>query len=131
MQENLFLKFFNAIINTRIMNNQTNVFEDLFSTTADYLETKGELLQLKAVDKSSGIVSSFVSGIVISIVCCIVLIMLSIGASIWLGDILGSLYIGFFAVAGFYLLVLLILYIGRNSLLKIPVENFFVKKLLN
>ena len=113
------------------MNNQTNVFEDLFSTTADYLETKGELLQLKAVDKSSGIVSSFVSGIVIGIVCFVALILLSIGAAIWLGDMLGNLYLGFFVVAGFYLLILIILYFGRHALLRKPLANLFVNKLLN
>lgn len=113
------------------MNNHINVFEDLLSKTADYLETKGELLKLKAVDKGSGIASSFVSGLVIGIVCFVVLIMLSIGASIWLGTMLGNLYLGFFVIAGFYLLILLILLLGRHSLLIKPVANLFVKKLLN
>ena len=34
------------------MQEQTNAIEDLFSKTTDYLETKVELLELKAISKN-------------------------------------------------------------------------------
>ncbi|UEG51047.1 phage holin family protein [Ferruginibacter lapsinanis] len=113
------------------MTNQTNAFEDLFSKTTDYLETKGELLQLKVVDKTADMASSLVSGLVIGVVCCLAVIMLSIGMAIWVGRMLGEEYLGFFIIAGLYLIASLVLYIGRKNLLKSPVGNLVVKKLLN
>ncbi len=113
------------------MHDQTNAIEDLFSKATDYLETKVELLELKAAGKTSDIASSFVSGLVIGVVSALVVIFLNIGIAIWLGNIFGAVYLGFFAVGAFYLLVLLIVYLARTYLLKTPVKNSVIKYLLN
>lgn len=113
------------------MQEQTNAIEDLFSKATDYLETKVELLELKAAGKTSDIASSFVSGLVIGIVSGLVIIFLNIGIAIWLGGIFGSLYLGFFTVAAFYLVVLFIVYLTRAHLLKTPVKDAVIKYLLN
>ncbi len=113
------------------MNNETNAFEDLFNKTTDFLETKAELIQLKVVNKTSDIASSFVSRLVMGVVICLIIVLLSIGTAIWVGTMLGELYLGFFIVTGFYLLILLILYFGRNTLVKSVVKNSMIKNMLN
>ena len=113
------------------MQEQTNAIEDLFSKATDYLETKVELLELKAAGKTSDIASTFVSGLVIGIVSALVILFLNIGVAIWLGGIFGAVYLGFFAVAAFYLVVLLIVYLARTHLLKTPVKHSVIKYLLN
>ena len=112
------------------MQNQTNAIEDLFSKTTDYLEARVELLELKAIGKTSVITSSFVSGLVIGIVISLVLIFLHLGIAIWLGTILGKLYYGFFIVAGFYTLVAILVYLLRKQLLQTPVKNAVIKNLI-
>ena len=111
------------------MQDQANAIEDLFSKTTDYLETRVELLELKAIGKTSIITSSFVSGLVIGIMLSMIAIFLHLGIAIWLGKIFGELYYGFFAVAGFYLLVAVIVYFSRKKLLQTPVKNAIIKNL--
>jgi len=56
------------------MENETNAFEGLFSKTTDYLETRAELLRLKAAGKIAELISSLVSRIVIVCIGCMVMI---------------------------------------------------------
>ena len=109
------------------MQTQTNAVEDLFSKTTDYLETKVELLELKAVSKISNIASSFVSGFVMGIVILVFLLFFNIGIAFWLGALFGKTYLGFLAVAGFYLLVFIIVYATRKKIIQLPVKEFIIK----
>jgi len=113
------------------MQHETNALEDLFSKTTGYLETRAEIARLKAVGKASEVGSAIVSRLIIGVLSLLVLVFLNIGIAIWLGDLLGELYLGFFAVTGFYLLVVLILYAGRKTILKARFKNIMVKDLLN
>ena len=112
-------------------NEQPNVLESLFERTNDYLETRVELAKLKAIRKSSEIVSSVASKIVLGVVLCFFLMVLNIGLGLWVGELLGKSYLGFFALAGFYLIVGLIIYASRDKLLKAPVANSIIKKINN
>jgi phosphoglycerol transferase MdoB-like AlkP superfamily enzyme len=113
------------------MENQPNAIGSLFETAGDYLETRVDLLKLKAVDKSSDIASSIVSRIVICLIITFGIFILNIGLSIWLGTVLGEVWYGFFAVGGFYILLAVVLVIFRNKWLKGPLNDLIVKKLLN
>ena len=113
------------------MQNETNALGDLFSKTTGYLETRAELLKLKAIAKTSDMASSFVSRMVVGVLAVMVIVLLNIGVALWLGHILGELYLGFFAVTGFYLLVLVILYVARKQLLKTPVRDSIIKHFIN
>jgi Putative Actinobacterial Holin-X, holin superfamily III len=113
------------------MEKQPNTFGSLFENATDYLETRVELLKLQAIDKSSDFTSSLVSGITILLIIILGMFILSIGLAIWVGELLGKVYLGFFAVAGFYALVACVLRIFRNSWLKEPVSSMIIKKMLN
>jgi hypothetical protein len=112
------------------MQQQASAVEDLLSKTTDYLEARVELLELKAIGKTASLVSSFASRLVIGIVFSLVLIFLHLGIALWLGTIWGSLYLGFFAVAAFYFLVAILLYLFKKALFQKPVSNAIIKKLL-
>lgn len=113
------------------MEKQANAFEDLLSKTNDYLETRVELLKLKAVGKSSAIASSVVSSIVIGLLLIMVVILLNIGLALWIGQMIGESYLGFFIVTGVYLLVALILFAARKKIIGKPVKNLLIKTFLN
>lgn len=112
------------------MENQGNAFEGLFNETREYLETRVELMRLKAAGKTSELISSLVSRIVIVCVAGMVVILISIGFAIWLGTVLNSMYLGFFGVGVFYMLVILVLFLGRNQLMKTPIKDLMIKNLL-
>lgn len=113
------------------MQKETSAFENLFSKTTGYLETRVELLKLKAIGKASDMASSFVSSLVVVLIAAMMIVLLNIGVALWLGSILGAMYLGFFAVTGFYLLLLLIFYLTRKQLLKTPLRDSIIKHFLN
>jgi hypothetical protein len=113
------------------MESHTNSVEALFEKTGDYLETRIELLKLQAVNTTSEITSSVVSRLVIILLVGLITIILNAGIAIWLGDLLGKMYYGFFVVGGFYIIVALLLYSFRHTWIKRPVSDMLIKKMLN
>ena len=113
------------------MENEPNHIGALFETASDYLETRVDLLKLKAVSKSSDMLSSIVSKLVILIIFIFGFFILNIGLSIWIGTAMGEVWYGFIIIAGFYILLGLLLIIFKSKWLKDPVNNIIVKKMLN
>ena len=103
--------------------------ESLFERGRDYLDTQMEIWRLQLIRKSSTTTSSFVSIVLICFIFFFFFTILNIGISLWIGELLGKTYYGFFAVAGFYLLTGLILYAMRDSLVKRPIANRMIKNM--
>ena len=113
------------------MQDKINTVEALFEKTTDYVESRIELVKLQAVNKVTDVVSSLVSRLIIMIIVVLMIVVLNTGIAIWLGEVLGKMYYGFFCVAGFYLLLVIVLGLGRRNWLKKPVSNKLVRKMLN
>jgi len=113
------------------MENQPNTFGSVLENAGDYLETRLDLLKLQAVNKSSDVTSSVVSRMIILLMVSFAIFILNMGLALWVGELLGKVYLGFFVIAAFYMLVGLILHFFRNSLLKEPVSTMIIKKMLN
>jgi hypothetical protein len=113
------------------METQAHSFESLFGRAGEYFETRMELMKLRSLDKSSDIISSVISTLAVMVTILISIIILSIGLALWIGEQMGRSYYGFFIVGGFYILIALIGYILRNRLLKVPIANSFINKVLN
>jgi len=108
-----------------------NHFESLLYKTREYAETKADLLKLKVADKASDTVSDAASTMVVFIFGAFFLLTLSIGLALLIGEWLGKNYYGFFIVAGFYGIAGVIVKANRVNLVKTPVSNFIIGKILN
>jgi len=113
------------------METQGHSFESLFGRAGEYFETRMELMKLKSVDKSSEVISSVVSSVAILLIILLSIIILSVGLALWIGEKAGKSYYGFFLVGGFYVFVALIGYVFRKTILKAPIANLFINKVLN
>jgi hypothetical protein len=113
------------------MEKEPNILESLFEKATDYLETNVELVKLKAIDKSSDIISSVISTLVMLVIILIIIILLNIGLALWIGDLLGEAYYGFFIMGGFYIIAGFIFHLSKNKLLKKPLVDSIIKKLHN
>jgi hypothetical protein len=102
---------------------RTKFLEDLFIKTTDFLKKSKALLSLKATGMKSEMASSFVTTIVIAGVSCIIIIFLNSTIAFWLGSILNQLYLGFLAISVFYILLFMILCLGRIKFLNAPVMD--------
>lgn len=112
------------------MENNATTMEMLFERAEDYTRTTVELAKLNAIDKTADVMSSLLSRLAISIVFLTFVLLLSIGLSFWIGELLEKVYYGFFVVSSFYLIVSFILYLFRNQLLKMPISNLIIIKML-
>lgn len=105
--------------------------ESLFEKTSDYLETRVDLYKLKAVSSSSDLIASLVSKAIMLFVFSIALIIVNIGIALFIGELLGKSYYGFFVVAALYLVTGLIFKAMRRKWFKEPIADGLIKKLLN
>jgi len=111
------------------MENKTTTIEMLFDKAEDYTKTTIELVKLNAVDTTADVLSSLLSRLTVSIVFVIFVLFVNIGLSLWLGELLGKEYYGFFIVSSGYLLLSIVLYIYKDKWLKIPISNFIIVKM--
>lgn len=113
------------------MESQINNIEALFVNASGYLETRLDLMKLKAIDKTSETLSSLAAGLVLIVVGFSIFTLVNIGAAILIGGTLGELSYGFFIVAGFYFIVGIVLFLLKDRWLKMPIKNSIVNKLHN
>ncbi|MEO9210068.1 MAG: phage holin family protein [Ginsengibacter sp.] len=112
------------------MESRTNI-EDLVEKFKDYLETRIDLFRLKGIRKVSRIASTLVTSIILLIIFFIIILCLSIGLSLYLGDVLGKSYYGFFIVGGVYFIIGLIIYYTRNKCITTPISDRLIKELMD
>lgn len=105
-----------------------NKIENLLGHVKEYAETKVEIVKLYAQDKSSEVISSLASAIIITLLGTISLLFFSLGAAWEIGRIFGNASIGFFSVAGFYLIISIVLCVFRKQLIKGPIADFLIRK---
>lgn len=112
------------------MEEQENLIEPLLEKAQAYSKTSFELLRLKALAKTAEVASTTISRTALILIVLVFLFTLNTAVALWLGDLLGKIYYGFFIVAGFYALVSVILMITHPSIKK-SVGNTIIRQLFN
>ena len=113
------------------MENKIVFIEPLFERAEAYGKTSYELIKLKAVDKTSDVLSTFVSRGAVILVLSMFIVIVNIGIALFLGDLLGKSYYGFFCVAGFYGIIGGVLYFFLHDKIKKYVSNSIITQMLN
>lgn len=111
------------------MKDKAIIVEMLVEKAEDYAKTTIELYKLKAIDKGTDVFTSFISRVVIISIIALFFLLITIGLSLYLGDILGKDYYGFFTVAGFYIVIAAILLIFRRAWLETPLNDYIVSQI--
>ncbi len=112
------------------MEEKATIAEAVLAHAKEAAQASIDIVVLKAVNKGTEVVSTLASYILVIAASAMFLIIVNIGLALWIGEQLGKLYYGFFVVAGFYLLVALIILIGRKVLITDPATSFVIKKYL-
>ena len=112
------------------MENIATDIELLYKKAEQYSKTSFELLQLNTIDKTSDVISSLSVVISISIIVAMFTLFINIGISLFIGKLLNDYAMGFLLVSGFYFVLGIVFYIFRKTLIKIPIDNLIVSKLL-
>lgn len=112
------------------MNDNQTPIEALFEKAEDYSKTTLELFKLNAIDKTAEIVSSLAVRLAILLAVVLFVLVFNIGVALWIGELLGKTYYGFFVVAGIYALITILLYLFRNRWIRYPVSNAIITQML-
>ena len=112
------------------METQTNSIESLLEKAESYGKTSFELLKLKGLSKTADVTSTLLSRLIFILLVAFFAFTLNIGVALWIGDLLGKAYYGFFIVAGFYGVVSIVLLIAHPKI-KSSVNNNIIKQLFN
>mgnify|MGYP000288576047 FL=1 len=112
------------------MENIAKNIELLYEKAEQYSKTSFKLVQLATIEKTSDVISSLSVIIVISILFAMFTLFINIGISLYIGALLKNTALGFFIVSGFYFILVIAVFIFRKSLIKIPIDNLIVFKLL-
>lgn len=113
------------------MEDKTSFIEPLFESTEEYAKISYKLLRLKALDKTTALIASLVSRSTSFIFVSVFFVCANIGIALWLGDLLGKSYYGFFCVAGFYALIAGILHFFLHNPIKRWISNSIISQALD
>lgn len=112
------------------MEDTVKLIESLLEKAVDYGKTTYELEKLKALDKSSDFASAFIPHSLVIFLIASFLLFLSLGLALWLGEILGRIFYGFFVVGGFYAVITIVIRFLMYKWLKKIIRNYIIKQAL-
>jgi hypothetical protein len=118
------------VIKTEDMEDNAKLIESLLERAAEYGKTSYELVKLKALDKTSDVVSSFIPHSVVFVLIASFTLFFNLGLAFWLGEILGKTCFGFFVVAAFYGIAGIVFHLFMRKWLKKIVSNYIIKQVL-
>jgi hypothetical protein len=113
------------------MENCSQSIEKLISKVETYSKTTFEICKYNTIYRSADLFSSIAVRLVLLGVFVLFSLFLNIGIALLIGEYLGQFYYGFFIMAVFYLIVGFIFILFQQELIKNPVCNFIIKKILN
>ncbi|MEO5570434.1 MAG: phage holin family protein [Bacteroidia bacterium] len=106
-----------------------NKAEQFIGNIKEYAETRFDIILLNIQDKVSDVLSSIASVIVVAVLGIFIILFSSVGAAWWIGRMFHDPSIGFFCIAGFYLIVAIILILNLDKWIKLPIINALLKKI--
>lgn len=112
------------------MENNAKMIESLIESATEYGKTSFELVKLRVLDKSSDAVSSFAAKFVVMVFVMSFMLFFNLGLALWIGEIIGQTYYGFFIVAAFYGITGIFFHFVMRKWLKKVVCNNFIEQVL-
>ncbi|HSU29127.1 MAG TPA: phage holin family protein [Chitinophagaceae bacterium] len=106
-----------------------NKAEELILTVKKYVNGKIEAVKVNTAEKISVVMAAILARIVSGVGFLLFVVFGGIALSIILGQWIGKPWAGFLIVAGFYLLMGIIVWKGRVKLIQLPVMNALIKQL--
>jgi len=112
------------------MESTSNMFESLFEKAETFGKTTYEISKLKALETTTVVASSLVARLSVVLMLSIFTLVFNIGVALYLGDLLGKSYYGFFIVAAFYLIAGIVLHFFLHKWIKKPLADLIISQAL-
>ena len=112
------------------MDTPVNEFESLFERIEAYIKTSYELAKLKALESAIVVVTTLVARFSVIVMFSLFALVLNIGIALYLGELLGKAYYGFFIVAAFYLIGGIVFHLFMHKWIKKPLGDLIITQAL-
>ncbi|MCM1110895.1 MAG: hypothetical protein NC336_06805 [Clostridium sp.] len=112
------------------MAEEKSSYARLWDTLKRYLSLKGEDLKLMVSEKTTVLLSTLIVCIVLTVLGAATLLFLTFALAHWIGETLGLPW-AYLIIAGFYILLLVLIVILRKPLIIDPVSKFITKVILS
>ncbi|MBI2721250.1 MAG: phage holin family protein [Bacteroidetes bacterium] len=94
----------------------------------DYIETKIDIIKLKAIDKTGGAISGAIVGAASGILGLFILLFLSLSAAYAISSATEMPFLGFLCVAVFYIILVILLNVLKEKMVTMPIINSMLAK---
>lgn len=105
--------------------------EELVDSVKEYINNRIDAVKLSAAEKASAIAANMLAGIFVALILFLFIIFGGVALALVLGVWLGKMWLGFLLVAGFYLLLAIIIWAARGRIIRLPVMNALIKQLFS
>jgi len=102
--------------------------ENLSDHVGEYVETYLKLTGIKVTEKATGFATVSLVGVLVCFLILCILFFVGIGGALWVGEALQNEKAGYFTVAGFYVVLTILLILLRDKLIFPFLRNFIIKK---
>ncbi len=110
---------------------ETTKLEELVDHIRGVVDTKSELVVLKVTDKISRAGGNAIAYFIFVFLFVVFFFLASVGLAMWLSVKMESWPAGFLIVAGFYLVLGVVLFFAREKLLRKPFSSIIINSMLN
>lgn len=97
-------------------NDAEKIFTDLKEDISTYAGLKLRLLKLMAVERAANILSALSHGLILMLFIFFTILFIFIALGFFLGDLLGSVALGFLIVGGIYFLLTIVFVMAKRSI---------------
>lgn len=109
------------------LDNYAEDFRTLLGEIKKYLELEKQYMMLTAAEKTIILLSALITAEICLLFGSMILLFLLIALAFWIGEVTGSMAIGFLSTSGILLLLLAIVYGKRRTWIIQPVARLVVK----
>jgi hypothetical protein len=103
--------------------------EELADTVKEFVNNRIESAKLTAAEKGSAVVAVLIAGLIVAVIFTFCIVFAGVALSLVLGEWIGKTWAGFLIVAGFYLLLGIIIWAARDKIIRLPIMNVLIKQL--
>ena len=104
--------------------------KELVEIVKEYVNTRYDLTRLKLISSASDVMAAMVAFFLILVAVMFFLFFISYAVAGYLCEVTETKNGGYFIVAGFYLVVTIILMLVKEKRIHIPLENRFIRQFL-
>lgn len=105
--------------------------EELVDNVKEYVNNRIDQVKLSTAEKTSAVLANILAGIIVAVVFLFFFIFGSMALAFGLGAWIGKIWAGFAIVAGFHLLIGIIVWSARGRLIRLPIMNALLRQLFS